>query len=73
MTISYITQQLRDIGFIEDEINEFYTIIKDSIEQSKDVESQIANTGNYKYIYALSLLGDNDWYWVAKSFREIGE
>jgi hypothetical protein len=64
--INYISQYLRDIQFTEDEINELYTIIYDSVQQSKDIESQIAYSGNYKYINAFSLICEafgSDWYW----------
>ena len=57
--IYYMSQYLRDIGFSEDEQNEFFGIIKSAADQSKDIESQIAYTRNSKYIEAYSLLSNS--------------
>ena len=67
--VYYMSQYLRDIGFNEDEQNEFFEIIKSAVDQSKDIESQITYTGNNKYINAYSLLSNSftsDWDYYSK-------
>ena len=64
--INYIIQELQSIGFNSNEISSLFTIIYNSIEQSKNIESQIANTRNYKFIEAYSLIDDYDWYSIVK-------
>jgi hypothetical protein len=57
--VNDLLYQLRSIRFNEDEITEFLTLIYNSlIVYNQDVESQIAQFGNYKYIDAFSLLQD---------------
>lgn len=66
--IYYMSQYIRDLGFTEDEYDEFFGIIKTSVEEGKDPESQIAYSGNRKYIESFSLLSNSftsDWYYYA--------
>ena len=69
MTTDYINQQLKDIGFTSTEITTFSNIIYDSIEKSKDIETAINTTGNIRFINALPLFLDVDWYWLVKNFK----
>lgn len=69
MTPTYINLQLTDIGFTSTEITTFSNIIYDSVEKSKDIETAINTTGNIKFINALPLFFDVDWYYVVKNFK----
>ena len=69
MTPTYINQQLTDIGFTSTEITTFSNIIYDSVEKSKDIETAINTTGNLRFINALSLFSDVDWYYIVKNFK----
>jgi hypothetical protein len=69
MTPTYINQQLTDIGFTSTEITTFSNIIYDSIEKSKDIETAINTTGNIRFINALPLFCDVDWYYIVKNFK----
>jgi len=61
--VYYIVLQLRDIGFSEDEIFGFLIIVYNASCIPCDIETQIANTNNPRYIWAFSLL-DEDIYGV---------
>ncbi len=52
----YILQLLYSINFTDSEIGEFCGIIVNAIDQSKDPESQIAYSLNYKYIDSFNLI-----------------
>jgi hypothetical protein len=54
--IDYINQLLKSIDFTEEEIVDFSSIIYDSVQKIKDVESQMANRVNLKYMEALTLI-----------------
>ncbi len=67
--IYYIIQLLYSINFTDDEIADLFNIIMTSIDRSLDVESQVSNSMNYKYIEAFSLIDDYDWYNISQSIR----
>lgn len=57
--IQYISDRLIEIGFNSTEISSFLTTCYTIIQQSKDLESQIYQSGNKNYINAFSLLSDD--------------
>lgn len=68
--IEYIIQLLKSIQFTDQEISDLFTIIYNSIEQSKNPESQVANTLNYKFIDAFNLINEafgGDWHSLVKT------
>ncbi len=68
--IFYITQYLKDIRFTDNEINELYSIVHDSVEKSKDIESEFAYMNNYKYLDGYRQISDifgGDWYYYVKT------
>jgi hypothetical protein len=68
--IEHIVQLLKSIGFTDQEVSDLFTIIYNSIEQSKDPEQQVSNTLNYKFIEAFNLINEvfgGDWYNLIKT------
>jgi hypothetical protein len=60
MEVYYIIQQLLDMGFSSSETTSFLTLVyTNKIVYNKDLESQIYQTGNPKYIEAFSILNDS--------------
>jgi hypothetical protein len=58
--ISYIIQQLLNIGFSSSEVTSFLTnIYTNKIIYNKDLESQINQSGNLRYIEGFSLLSED--------------
>ena len=58
--VNYIIQQLLNIGFSSTEVTSFLTnIYTNKIVYNKDLESQINQSGNLKYIEGFSLLSED--------------
>ena len=58
--INYIIRQLSDIGYTTTEITNFLTLIYNNrVKHIRDLESQIAQSGNLRYIEAYSLLNED--------------
>jgi len=65
--IYYTIQELHDDGFNNTEIVAFLTIIYNNLASNKDLESQVNQTGNRKYIDAYALFSD-DFYTLPMSY-----
>lgn len=57
--IYYLTQDLHDNGFNDTEIVAFLTLIYNNLLSNKDLESQVDQTENRKYIDAYALFSDD--------------
>ena len=57
--IYYLTQSLHDNGFNDTEIVAFLTLIYNNLLANKDLESQVDQTENRKYIDAYALFSDD--------------
>jgi hypothetical protein len=68
--MQYIIQQLRDIGFSEDEIESFLTLIYTNYSIPKDIESQIAYNNNSRYIWAFNMLDEDIYGMLGQYFTE---
>jgi hypothetical protein len=68
--MQYIIQQLRDIGFSEDEVESFLTLIYTNSSIPKDIESQIAYSNNSRYIWAFNMLDEDIYGMLGQYFTE---